>query len=223
MARPRHLPRRDAGREDSLHRSVDRRQSMCPESEEKRQESRRSALHPRPWRSYGDAVDVGKKLNPVAVGIYELCLWLQKKGVKQIAPMKQGGTQTVAGVKITMVHAVPFLRHSGWRPDRLRRRSLRLRARVLQWSQALSRGGHRRLQRHGHHSRSLRSENRHAADRRSFHDVAARGCYACKRCNPKPSFRCTLVRSAADGTPSELQKLVPDVEVLALKPDRQFS
>src|ERR1019366_4572436 len=54
----------------------------------------------------GDAVDVGKKVNPVAVGIFELCLWLQKKGVKQISPMNKGGTQTVAGVKITMVHAV---------------------------------------------------------------------------------------------------------------------
>ena len=54
----------------------------------------------------GDAVDVGKKLNPVAVGIFELCLWLEKKGVKQIAPMNKGGTQSVAGVKITMVHAV---------------------------------------------------------------------------------------------------------------------
>jgi L-ascorbate metabolism protein UlaG (beta-lactamase superfamily) len=27
----------------------------------------------------GDAVEVGKKLNPIAVGIFELCLWLQKK------------------------------------------------------------------------------------------------------------------------------------------------
>jgi L-ascorbate metabolism protein UlaG (beta-lactamase superfamily) len=49
---------------------------------------------------------VGKKLNPIAVGIFELCLWLQRKGVKEIAPMNKGGTQTVAGVKITMVHAV---------------------------------------------------------------------------------------------------------------------
>ncbi len=54
----------------------------------------------------GDAVEVGTKLSPIAVGIFELCLWLQKKGVKQIAPMNKGGTQTVADVKITMVHAV---------------------------------------------------------------------------------------------------------------------
>jgi len=53
-----------------------------------------------------DAVDLGKKFGPTVVGIYELCSWLQKKGVKQIAPMNKGGTQTVAGVKVTMVHAV---------------------------------------------------------------------------------------------------------------------
>ena len=27
----------------------------------------------------GDAVEVGKKCDPIAVGIFELCLWLQKK------------------------------------------------------------------------------------------------------------------------------------------------
>jgi len=53
----------------------------------------------------GDAVDVGKKLNPIAVGIFELCLWLQKKGVKQIAPMNKGGTQTIGDIRVTMVHA----------------------------------------------------------------------------------------------------------------------
>ena len=54
----------------------------------------------------GDAVEVAKKHNPIVVGIYELCAWLEKKGVKQIAPMNKGGTQKVADVKITMVHAV---------------------------------------------------------------------------------------------------------------------
>ena len=53
----------------------------------------------------GDAVEIGKKHNPIAVGIPELCAWLKKKGVEQIAQMNKGGTQTVAGVKITMVHA----------------------------------------------------------------------------------------------------------------------
>lgn len=54
----------------------------------------------------GDAVRIAKTLNPMAVGIFELCQWLQKKGAKQISPMNKGGTQAVAGIKITMVHAV---------------------------------------------------------------------------------------------------------------------
>jgi len=53
-----------------------------------------------------DAVELGKRDGVTVVGIFELCTWLQKKGVKNIAPMNKGGTQRVAGVKITMVHAV---------------------------------------------------------------------------------------------------------------------
>ena len=53
-----------------------------------------------------DAVELGKREGVTVVGIFELCSWLQKKGVTRIAPMNKGGTQTVADVKITMVHAV---------------------------------------------------------------------------------------------------------------------
>lgn len=53
----------------------------------------------------GDAVEIAKKHNPVVVGIPELCGWLGKKGVKQLAEMNKGGTQTVADLKVTMVHA----------------------------------------------------------------------------------------------------------------------
>lgn len=53
----------------------------------------------------GDAVEIGKKHDPKVVGIFELCTWIQKKGIKQIAPMNKGGTQTVGDIKVTMVHA----------------------------------------------------------------------------------------------------------------------
>ena len=53
-----------------------------------------------------DAVRVAKKHNPVVVGIFELCTWMEKKGAKQVSAMNKGGTQTVAGINITMVHAV---------------------------------------------------------------------------------------------------------------------
>jgi L-ascorbate metabolism protein UlaG (beta-lactamase superfamily) len=52
-----------------------------------------------------DAVEIAEKHNPVVVGIFELCAWLQKKGVQQISPMNKGGTQTVGDIKVTMVHA----------------------------------------------------------------------------------------------------------------------
>ena len=54
----------------------------------------------------GDAVAIAKEHNPVVVGIYELCMWMQRKGVKQIAPMNKGGSQSVAELRITMVNAL---------------------------------------------------------------------------------------------------------------------
>jgi L-ascorbate metabolism protein UlaG (beta-lactamase superfamily) len=53
----------------------------------------------------GDAVVLARKHDPLVIGIYELCLWMQKKGAKQIAPMNKGGSQSTGNVRITMVHA----------------------------------------------------------------------------------------------------------------------
>jgi len=53
----------------------------------------------------GDAAALARKHNPMVIGIYELCLWMQQKGAEQISPMNKGGSQTVANVRITMVHA----------------------------------------------------------------------------------------------------------------------
>jgi len=53
----------------------------------------------------GDAVEIAKKHNPIVVGIPELCGWLASKGVQNLAEMNKGGTQTVADIKVTMVHA----------------------------------------------------------------------------------------------------------------------
>src|SRR6201998_4097745 len=78
----------------------------CPESEKNIQRADVLICTHGHFDHIADAVEVAKKHNSVAVGIYELCAWLEKKGVKQIAPMNKGGTQTVADVKITMVHAV---------------------------------------------------------------------------------------------------------------------
>jgi L-ascorbate metabolism protein UlaG (beta-lactamase superfamily) len=53
-----------------------------------------------------DAVTLGKKFKPTVVCNYEIHLFLQKKGVPTTAPMNKGGTQEVAGIRFTMVHAV---------------------------------------------------------------------------------------------------------------------
>jgi L-ascorbate metabolism protein UlaG (beta-lactamase superfamily) len=53
----------------------------------------------------GDAVEIAKKHTPKVVGIVELCGWLEKKGVKNLAMMNKGGTQQVGDIRVTMVHA----------------------------------------------------------------------------------------------------------------------
>jgi L-ascorbate metabolism protein UlaG (beta-lactamase superfamily) len=52
-----------------------------------------------------DAVELGKKYKPQIVGIFETCTWLQGKGVENTNPMNKGGSQTINGIKYTMVHA----------------------------------------------------------------------------------------------------------------------
>jgi L-ascorbate metabolism protein UlaG (beta-lactamase superfamily) len=53
----------------------------------------------------GDAVELGKKHKPTSVGIFELCTWLEKKGVPNTSPMNKGGSQQVGDLRVTMVHA----------------------------------------------------------------------------------------------------------------------
>ena len=55
-----------------------------------------------------DAVELGKRLKPKVGCIFETSLWLQKKGVENLAFMNKGGTQTINDLKVTMVDA----RHS---------------------------------------------------------------------------------------------------------------
>jgi L-ascorbate metabolism protein UlaG (beta-lactamase superfamily) len=42
------------------------------------------------------------------VGIFELCDWLGRKGIQSTSPMNKGGSQTIAGLRVTMTDA----RHS---------------------------------------------------------------------------------------------------------------
>ncbi len=53
-----------------------------------------------------DAVTLAKKFKPVVVCNFEIHLFLTRKGVSGTSPMNKGGTQTAAGLKFTMVHAI---------------------------------------------------------------------------------------------------------------------
>jgi L-ascorbate metabolism protein UlaG (beta-lactamase superfamily) len=78
---------------------------MCPETEKNVKKVDVLLCTHGHFDHIGDAVEIARKHNPKVVGIPELCGWLGKKGVKQTAEMNKGGTQTVDDIKVTMVHA----------------------------------------------------------------------------------------------------------------------
>jgi L-ascorbate metabolism protein UlaG (beta-lactamase superfamily) len=78
----------------------------CPESEKNLKKVDLILATHGHFDHIGDAVEIARKHNPMVVGIFELCMWLQKKGVKQISPMNKGGTQQVGDLKISMTHAI---------------------------------------------------------------------------------------------------------------------
>src|ERR1700693_4489386 len=78
---------------------------MCPEAEKKVKKTDVLLCTHGHFDHIGDAVAVVKQHNPIVVGIFELCGWMEKKGAKQTSPMNKGGTQTVGDIKVTMVHA----------------------------------------------------------------------------------------------------------------------
>lgn len=197
---------------------------MCPESEKKVKHMDVMVCTHGHFDHIGDAVDVGKKLKPTAVGIFELCTWLQKKGVKQIAPMNKGGTQTVADVKITMVHAM----HSCGIQDG---DEIIYGGEACGYVMEFSNG----------------IKLYHAGDTNVFSDMGIirdlyapkivmlpigdhftmsprEAAYACKLLQPEiviPMHFGTFPQLT--GTPAELQKLVPNVRVLEMKPGQTLS
>ena len=55
-----------------------------------------------------DLILSARDSNAPVVGIFELCDWLGRKGIQNTSPMNKGGSQTVAGLRVTMTDA----RHS---------------------------------------------------------------------------------------------------------------
>lgn len=58
----------------------------------------------------GDVVSVARATGATVVGIFELCAWLEAKGVKNTSPMNMGGTQRIGEISVTMT---PALHSSG--------------------------------------------------------------------------------------------------------------
>jgi L-ascorbate metabolism protein UlaG (beta-lactamase superfamily) len=167
----------------------------------------------------GDAVEVIKSHNPQVVGIPEMCGWLEKKGAKRVSGMNKGGTQTVGEVKVTMVHAD----HSCGIQDG---------AQLIYGGEACG--------------YVIEFDNGvkvyHAGDTNVFGDMAIirdlyapeivmlpigdhytmgprEAAYACNLLKPKtviPMHFGTF--PVLTGTPSELERRVPGVEVLTMKP-----
>lgn len=54
----------------------------------------------------GDTVDLAKKFGAPCLAMIELGAWLGKHGVKNVIGINKGGSTDVAGVRVTMTHAV---------------------------------------------------------------------------------------------------------------------
>jgi L-ascorbate metabolism protein UlaG (beta-lactamase superfamily) len=54
----------------------------------------------------GDVVSVARSTGAPVVAVYELALWLERKGLTNVQGMGIGGTLAIAGVQVTMVPAV---------------------------------------------------------------------------------------------------------------------
>ncbi|MFZ1975197.1 MAG: metal-dependent hydrolase [Candidatus Acidiferrales bacterium] len=79
---------------------------MCPEANKKFEHVDTMLITHGHFDHIADAVDLGKKFEPQIVGIYELCAWLESKGVPNTNAMNKGGTQKTGEIEVTMVNAV---------------------------------------------------------------------------------------------------------------------
>ncbi len=54
----------------------------------------------------GDTVEIARRYRPrTIVATFEICTWLESKGVEGCSPMNIGGSQQVLGTTVTQVHA----------------------------------------------------------------------------------------------------------------------
>jgi L-ascorbate metabolism protein UlaG (beta-lactamase superfamily) len=53
-----------------------------------------------------DAVHAARASGATVVANFEICAWLERKGLQRVSPMNIGGTQELSGVAVTMVPAI---------------------------------------------------------------------------------------------------------------------
>ena len=81
----------------------------CPESMKKPPKADVILVSHGHFAHIGDLLAAARESGSPVVGIFELCDWLSRKGIANVAPMNKGGSQEIAGVRVTMTDA----RHSG--------------------------------------------------------------------------------------------------------------
>jgi len=79
---------------------------MCPDKDKKFERIDTMLVTHGHFDHIADAVELGKKFKPQVVGIFELCAWLESKGVGGTSAMNKGGTQKVGEIEVTMVNAL---------------------------------------------------------------------------------------------------------------------
>jgi L-ascorbate metabolism protein UlaG (beta-lactamase superfamily) len=167
----------------------------------------------------GDAVEIAKKHKPVVVGIPELCHWLGSKGVGQLAEMNKGGTQRVGDFKVTMVHAD----HScGISDGDQMVYGGEACGYVIEFSNGVKiyHAGDTNVFGDMHIIRELYAPEIVMLPIGDHYTMSPReAAYACRLLKPKtviPMHFGTF--PVLTGTPAQLQKLVPEVEVVEMKP-----
>lgn len=54
----------------------------------------------------GDLVPIAKRTGATVVGIFDLIQWVQSKGIEDVVGLNKGATVEIAGLGVTLVHAV---------------------------------------------------------------------------------------------------------------------
>lgn len=78
----------------------------CPDAEKDQQQLDLVLITHAHFDHIGDAVEIGRKLEPQTFAIFETATWLTSKEVPNVTGMNKGGTTEAEGVSFTMTHAV---------------------------------------------------------------------------------------------------------------------